>query len=80
MNYNIDSESFFIELNDKEYTCTPLEKNGHIIYQIKFPGSSIYLTEAQDINGAKFWTLIPPDPKLNHIVSILVKQIQNKTS
>jgi len=80
MNYDTESESFFIELNDKEYTCVPLEKNGRIIYQIKFPGSSIYLTEAQDRNGTKFWTSIPPDPKLNHIISIFAKQIQNKKS
>jgi hypothetical protein len=78
MNTYIKSESFFIEFNEKQYECVPTEKNGRMIYQIKFPSSSIYLTEAKARNGEKFWTSIPPDSKLNHIIPILGKQIENK--
>ena len=78
MNTYIESESFFIEYNEKQYECVRIEKNGRMIYQIKFPNSSIYLTVAKAINGEKFWTSLPPDSKLNHIIPVLAKQIENK--
>jgi len=78
INTHIESESFFIEFNEKQYECIPMEKNGRMIYQIKFPGHSIYLTQAKARDGEIFWTAIPPDSKLNHIVPILGKQIKNK--
>jgi hypothetical protein len=80
MNTHIELESFFIVFNEKQYECMSMEKNGRMIYQIKFPGSCIYLTQAKTRDGEKFWTAIPPDSKLNHIVPILGKQIENKKS
>ena len=77
MNTPIESESFFIEYNEKQYECQPIEKNGRMVYQIKFPGSTIYLTQAKARDGEKFWTSIPPDSKLNHIIPNLGKQIEN---
>lgn len=78
LNIHIKSESFFIEFNETHYECVPMEKNGRIIYQIKFPGSTIYLTQAKDRNGKQFWTSVPQDSKLSHIVVIIGKQIENK--
>jgi len=78
MNTYMESEGFFIEYNEKQYECVPIEKNGRMIYQIKFPSSYIYLTEAKAINGENFWTSLPPDSKLNHIIPVLGKQIENK--
>jgi hypothetical protein len=80
MNTPIESESFFIELNEKQYECRPMETNGRMIYQIKFPSAPIYLTQAKARSGEIFWTAIPPDSKLNHVVPILGKQIENKKS
>ena len=80
MNIQIESESFFIKFNETHYECVPMEKNGRIIYQIKFPGSTIYLTQAKSLNGKQFWTAVPQDSKLSHIVAIMGKQIENKKS
>ena len=54
MNIHVESESFFIKFNETHYECVPMEKNGRIIYQIKFPGSTIYLTQAKGLNGKQF--------------------------
>ena len=78
MNPDSELKQFFIEFNEKQYECVQIERNGRTLYQIKFPNSFIYLTETIDRKGERFWTSIPQDPKLSHIIPELGKQIQNK--
>ena len=78
MNPNGESKTFFIEHNEKQYECVQIEMNGRILYKIKFPNSYIYLTEALTKKGERFWTSIPQDYKISHIIPELGKQIENK--
>ena len=70
-------ETFSIEFNGKSYSCRPIEKNGRVLYQINFNTSYLYLTQANDFNGKPFWTSIPADRKLSHVVQVLGEQIKN---
>jgi len=73
MNTYTESASFFIEYNEKQYECLPMERNSRMIYQIKFPGSYIYLTEAK-AETEKNSGHRSAGSKLNHIIPILGKQ------
>lgn len=69
-------DSFPIECNGKTYACEPIERNGNILYRVNFNTSYLYLTQANDSNGV-FWTSIPADSKLNHLVQQLGEKIEN---
>jgi hypothetical protein len=49
-----------------------------ILYQIVFNKSYLYLTKAMGASGLPFWTSIPQDPKLVHVVIELGKKIENQ--
>ncbi|SRR6266487_2618247 len=71
-------ESFFIEFKGKKYNCRAIKVNGRVLYQINFNGGSyLYLTKSINQHGIVFWTSIPQDLKLRHIVSVLGDQIEN---
>lgn len=72
----IELARFSIEFKERQYECIGYLKNSRKLYQIKFPNSYLYLTEATARSGEKFWTSIPQDPKLNHIIPALAKQIE----
>ena len=77
MNQATLKEKFPIEFNGKTYECRPMEKGGSMLYQIKFTNSYLYLTVATDRNGHSFWTSIPADSKLSHVVKKLSEKIEN---
>ena len=77
MNEIPSSEKFPIEFNGKTYECKPIENAGSMLYQIKFTNSYLYLTVATDRNGNSFWTSIPADCKLSHVVKELSEKIEN---
>ena len=82
INQNMDKtisqqESFVIEFREKSYNCKPLTVNGRVLYQINFNSSYLYLTVASDFDGKPFWTSIPADNKLKHVVQVLGEQIKN---
>lgn len=77
-NQVIAEASFSIEFNDCEYPGVLIKVNGRKVYQLRFPGSFIYLTQAVDREGETFWTSVPQDLKLNHIIPYLGKQIEDK--
>ena len=68
-------KSIMIELRDKTYPCNRLERNGQVLYQIVFGKSHLYLTKATGVDKVPFWTSIPEDSKLFHIVLELGQQI-----
>ena len=67
--------SIMIEFREKTYPCNRLERNGQVLYQIVFGKSHLYLTKATGMNQVPFWTSIPEDSKLFHIVLELGQQI-----
>ena len=70
-------EIFFIELNEKEYTCVAIRANGRILYRINFNGSYLYLTKTINQHGIPFWTAIPQDLKLRRVVAELGRQLED---
>lgn len=67
-----------IEYRENRYTCNQIECKGMILYQIVFNKSYLYLTKATGTSGLPFWTSIPQDPKLAHLVIELGKKIENQ--
>ena len=70
-------QPFTIDYRDHAYTCEGIKRNNSIFYRIKFHTSYLYLTRAISQNGSAFWTSIPQDPKLRHVVQELGEKIQN---
>jgi hypothetical protein len=69
--------AFTIRYRDKDYACEPISRNNSIFYRVKFHNSYLYLTQAISQNGSTFWTSIPADAKLKHVVHELGKVITN---
>ena len=70
-------EPFFIQWKDKEYSCSAFKANGRILYRINFMGSYLCITKTINQHGIPFWTSIPQDLKLRHIVIQLGKQLED---
>ncbi|TMI97012.1 MAG: hypothetical protein E6H06_02625 [Bacteroidetes bacterium] len=70
-------DNFVIEFKQKKYNCRAIRANGRIIYQVNFNGSCLYLTKSINQHGIPFWTSIPQDLKLRHIVAELGKQLED---
>ena len=70
-------ELFVIDYNEKKYTCRAIQINGRVVYQLNFNGSYLYLTKSINQHGIPFWTAIPQDLKLRHIVAELGKQLED---
>jgi hypothetical protein len=77
MESNTVNEVFSLTFKEGNYPCKRMEKNGSIFYVVKFNSSYLYLTKAFAQEGVAFWTSVPADTKLNHIVLELGKQIDN---
>jgi hypothetical protein len=67
-----------IEYRENRYACNQIQHKGMILYQIVFNKSYLYLTKAMGASGLPFWTSIPQDPKLDHVVIELGKKIENQ--
>ncbi len=72
------TKTSLIEYRENRYTCNKIECNGMILYQIVFNKSYLYLTRAAGAGGQSFWTSIPQDPKLAHLVIELGKKIEHQ--
>ena len=70
-------EGFFIEFKSKQYYCRAYQANGRVLYQVNFNGSCLYITKTINQHGIPFWTAIPQDLKLRHIVAELGKQLED---
>jgi hypothetical protein len=70
-------EQFVIELKGQQYGCRALRANGRILYQVKFDRSFLYITKTINQHGIPFWTAIPQDVKLRHIVAEIGKQLED---
>jgi len=70
-------ESFFIEFKGEKYFCQAIAANKRILYQIRFNHSILYVTKTINQHGIPFWTAIPQDLKLRHVVADLGKQIED---
>jgi hypothetical protein len=77
MDQGTSHEKFLVEVNGKTYECRPIDRGGSTLYQINFNSSYLYLTVATDRDGQNFWTSIPADRKLSHIVKELSEKIEN---
>jgi len=76
MEPEILGEPFYIELNNREYSCLAIRANDRMLYKIKFNGSALFVTRALNQHRIPFWTSIPQDPKLLPIVAKLGRQIE----
>lgn len=74
----IVGERFFVLWNDKEYSCQAIKANERMLYEIKFTERRLYITKTINQHGISFWTAIPQDVKLTHLVNDLGKQIENR--
>jgi hypothetical protein len=72
------TKTSLIEYRENRYTCNQIEYNGMTLYQIVFNKSYLYLTKAMGASGLPFWTSIPQDPKLVHVVIELGEKIENQ--
>lgn len=63
--------SFQIEYNGHEYRCDPILRGSSTLYRIHFPKSQLYVVKATSAQGQSFWTSIPEDFKLKHLVQQL---------
>jgi len=80
MNPSVEFDSFTIHFNDKGYECKPIDQNDRMVYRINFNGSYLYLTQAMSRDRHMFWTSIPKDDKLHHIVPLLGSEIEKHFS
>ena len=70
-------DSFWIEHKGDSYPCRAINVNGRILYEIKFHTSRLYITKTINQHGIPFWTAIPQDLKLRHLVSELGRQLED---
>ncbi|MEP6727580.1 MAG: hypothetical protein ABJC98_17295 [Bacteroidota bacterium] len=69
-------EIFAVEYKGKKYPCKPVVKPQGVFYAIKFDTRVLVITKF--VSGDQlFWTAIPVDSKINHIVNELGIQIDN---
>ena len=73
----IVGDSFWIEHKDKSYPCRAIRANGRILFEIKFHTSKLYITKTINQHGVPFWTAIPQDLKLRHLVAELGRQLED---
>lgn len=69
-------EGFSIKLGQKQYNCLAFEVNKRVLYRIEFNGSYLYVTKTINQHGIPFWTSIPQNLKLRHIVGELGHELE----
>ena|SRR5205814_7976773 len=69
--------SFWIEHKGENYPCRAIKVNSRILYEIKFRKSQVYITKTINQHGIPFWTAIPQDLKLRHLVAELGRQLED---
>ena len=73
----IVGDSFWIEHKDETYPCRAIRVNSRILFEIKFHKSKLYITKTINQHGIPFWTAIPQDLKLRHLVAELGRQLED---
>lgn len=72
-------QQFQIEYREKKYTCDEIQVNNSTLYRVHFPNSPLHLTCANARSGEAFWTSVPLDEKVKHVVqelgAIISKQL-----
>ncbi|MDP4129415.1 MAG: hypothetical protein Q8918_00450 [Bacteroidota bacterium] len=77
MHETANTKNFQIEYKGNHYTCNLIENRGRVTYQIFFNNAYLYLTKAVRSGGILYWTSIPEDSELVHLVDELGVQIDN---
>lgn len=72
----IVGQPFYIELNNRQYSCLPIRANDRMLYKINFNSSVLFVTRTLNQHRIPFWTSIPQDPKLRPVVYELGRQIE----
>jgi len=62
---------FPVQYQGNDYPCRAFERPDGAVYRIDFGKTSLFLTRARSRDGMPFWTAIPEDTKINHIVQEL---------
>jgi hypothetical protein len=73
----IVGDSFWIEHRNESYPCRAIRANGRILFEVKFHKSKLYITKTINQHGIPFWTAIPQDLKLRHLVAELGRQLED---
>ena len=73
----IVGDSFWIDHKNESYPCRAIRTNGRILFEIKFHNSKLYITKTINQHGVPFWTAIPQDLKLRHLVAELGHQLED---
>lgn len=73
----IVGDSFWIEYKNESYPCRAIRVNGRILFEIKFRNSKLFVTKTINQHGIPFWTAIPQDLKLRHLVAELGHQLED---
>lgn len=63
--------SFEIQFRDKTYRCDEISFNKSMLYKIHFPNAPLHITQAVAKSGETYWTSVPLDEKVKHIVQEL---------
>lgn len=69
--------TFTIAYKGNSYTGHAFDRPEGAIYRIDFGKTCLFLTRAKSADGSLFWTAIPEDTKINHIVQELGGIIEN---
>jgi hypothetical protein len=64
-------QRFEIEYRDKVYTCDEIRVNNSTLYRVNFPQAPLHITRANARAGEQYWTAIPLDEKVKHVVQEL---------
>jgi hypothetical protein len=70
-------DRFIMEFKGEKCWCQAIRANGRILYQIKFDRSFLYITKTINQHGIPFWTAIPQDLKLRHMVTEIGNQLED---
>ena len=73
----IVGDSFWIEYKNESYPCRAIRANDRILFEITFHHSKLYITKTINQHGIPFWTAIPQDLKLRHLVADLGHQLED---
>jgi len=69
------NEVFTVVWKEKQYPCSSMQLNGLTVFVVGFTQRPLYLAKGTDTSGQPFWTSIPPDRKLSHVIKELGDQI-----
>ena len=75
------NEVFTVVWKAKEYPCASKEVKGVTVYVVGFTQRPLYLVKGTDTDtGQPFWTSMPPDRKLSHVIKELGDQIDRHSA